>query len=423
MKQPKTYRGVIYRYTFPNGKVYIGQTNNPRSRMAQHLSEKTGARNVAFWRAYKKYGEYEYDEIEVIEESTAESLRNRLNQLEQLYIAKYKSTDPNYGYNLTSGGNIFVVNEEGRKHMSDARTDKKPVLQYDLNGNFIAEYESTIAAAKSIGTSAGSVWSCCIGTASGRRAKKVQIIKGYTFRFKEDYPSSPSHIDIEITTNRKKVLQFSLQGKFIKEWDSIVEAETFMNYCGSGIRQCCYGKYRQSNGYMWRFRSDFEEIPQHIAPVRNRVQRDFSHLTDEHIILAKQRYKEKYAKRILQFSFEGCFIKEYDSIEDAATAVNGDAATICNACKLNKVKSAYGFQWRYKSEISSPSNGIPPYRVSYGPRKSILQYTPDGEFVKEWLCAQDIADAYGIKRNTIYMALSGKRHIIKGYIWKYKQEM
>jgi len=422
MSKPKRYRGVIYKYTFPNGKVYIGQTKNPRSRMAQHLSEKTGARNVAFWRAYKKFGQYTYDEIEIIEETTAEALRDKLNFLEQLYIEQYQSTNPNHGYNLTSGGNVFVVNEEGRKHMSDARTDKRPVLQYDLNGNFIAEYESTIAAAKSIGTSAGSIRSCCIGIASGRKTKKVQIVKGYTFRFKEDYPTCPPHIEFEITTTRKKILQFSLQGKFIKEWESIVDAETFMNYSGSGIRQCCYGKYRQSNGYMWRFRSDFDEIPQSISPVRNRIKRDFSHLTAEHIELAKQRYKEKYSKSVLQFSFDGHYIQEYSSIEDAAVAVNGDAATICNACKQNKSKSAYGFQWRYKSEISNPINGIPPYKISCGPRKAILQYTPNGEFVKEWECAQDVADAYGIKRNTIYMALSGRRNLIKGYIWRYKSK-
>lgn len=420
MKASKTYRGVIYRYTFPNGKVYIGQTNNPRSRMLQHLSEKTGSRNVAFWRAYKKYGKYEYDEIEVVEEKTPELLRDRLNYLEQLYIAQHQSTNPKYGYNLTSGGKVFVVNEEGRKHMSDARTDKRPVLQYDLNGDFISEHESTISAAKSIGTSAGSIWSCCIGVASGKRAKKSQLVKGYTFRFKEDYPDCPLHIDIEITTNRKKVLQFSLSGKFIKEWDSIVDAEAFINTSSSGIRQCCYGKYRQSNGYMWRFRSDFTEIPPFIPPVRNKVKRDFSHLTPEQIEKGKKNYKEKYSKAIFQFAFDGSFISEYPSIEDAADAIGGDAATICNACKQTKVKSAYGFQWRYQSDILNPTNGITPYKISFGPQKRIHQYSPDGVFIKEWNSAKDIADAYGVKRNTIYMALAGKRHLIKGYIWRYK---
>lgn len=420
MRKSVMYSGVIYKYTFPNGKVYIGQTNNPRSRMAQHLSEKTGARNVAFWRAYKKYGQYEYEEIKFIEELTPEKLREKLNYWEQYYIAQYNSTNPSYGYNLTSGGDIFVVNEEGRRHMSEARKDKRVVLQYDLNGHFIEEHESTIAAAKAVGTSAGSVWSCCLGIASGKRTKKCQIVKGYTFRFKEDYPNCPPYIDIHITSNRKQVLQFSLDGEFIREWDSIVDAENHMNYNGSGIRQCCYGKYRQSNGFMWRFKSDFDKIPNFIEPVREKIKRNFPQLTAEQVEKGKRVLREKYFKQVLQFSFDGQFIKEYASIEDAAHAVNGDAATICNACKMRKCKSAYGFQWRYKSELNNVIDAIPSYKVAYGPRKPILQYTPNGEFVKEWKCAQDIADAYGIKRNTVYMALAGRRYIIKGFVWKYK---
>ena len=68
------YRGIIYKFTFPNGKVYIGQTINPVSRKNSHLNEKTGARNIAFWRAYKKYKTYKYDVIESVEDETREGL-------------------------------------------------------------------------------------------------------------------------------------------------------------------------------------------------------------------------------------------------------------------------------------------------------------------------------------------------------------
>ena len=141
-------KGYIYKYTFPNGKVYIGQTIHPRSRKTQHLCESTGRCNPAFWRAYKKYGKVEYEDLFVVEKETREELCEALNKLEQYYIACYKSDNRHYGYNLTSGGRVFVVNEEGRRHMSEARTDKLAILQYDLKGNFVAEYESTTEAAK-----------------------------------------------------------------------------------------------------------------------------------------------------------------------------------------------------------------------------------------------------------------------------------
>lgn len=415
------YRGIIYKFTFPNGKVYIGQTINPVSRKNSHLNEKTGARNIAFWRAYKKYKTYKYDVIESVEDETREGLCNRLNDLEQKYISEFNSTDPQYGYNLTSGGRVFVVNEEGRKHMSEARTDKLPVLQYDLNGDFIAEYESTIAAAKAIGSRAGSVWSCCLGIASGKRAKKAQVVKGFTFRFKSDYPDIPSHIDLDITSNKTKVLQFALDGRLIKEWDSITEAHQALNCHESGIRQCCNGKYRQCAGFMWRYRDDYKEIPSSIEPVRKRINHGFSKLSDAQREKGKRVFREKYSKPVLQFDFDGKFIKEYPSLKAAAEVFNGDSATITNACQQNKSKTAYGYQWRYKEAVDEPTEGIKPLKyASGGAKKPILQYSEEGDFLREWDSLKSATEYYKVSKGCLSAALSNKRKMAIGFIWRYK---
>lgn len=421
MVKKNTYRGIIYKYTFPNGKVYIGQTINPRKRKADHLREGSGSRNIAFWRAYKKYGTVEYEEIEQVEDVSQEALCERLNDLEQKYIAEYKSDNGRYGYNLTSGGKVCVVNEEGRQHMSDARTDKIPVLQYDLDGNFVKEYISIIDAAKAIGAHAGSVWSCCLGIASGKRAKKAQIVKGFTFRFKSDYPDIHSHIDLSITTNKKSVLQFTLSGIFVKEWNSIIEVQETLGYKESGVRQCCYGKYRQSNGFMWRFRDDFDKIPQRINPVRAKISLPFPKLTTEQIEKRNRIYREKYAKPVVQYDFEGIFVAEYPTIEDASKSVNGNSSTICSACKLGKSKSAFGYQWRYKEDVENLQK-IEPYKIIYGQRNEILQCTKDGIVIKEWKSVREAASILGYNRNTIYMALNGRKQTVGGFVWRYKNK-
>ena len=419
----KTFQGIIYRFTFPNGKVYIGQTINPVARKNQHLNEKTGARNVAFWRAFKKYGSYQYDVLESINDDTKEGLCERLNALEQQYISEYNSTNPQFGYNLTSGGKVFVVNDEGRKHMSEARTDKLPVLQYDLNGDFVAEYESTIAAAKAIGSRAGSVWSCCLGIATGKRAKKAQVVKGYTFRFKSDYPEVPSHIDLEITSNRTRVLQFSLDGKLIREWDSITEAQIALNCHESGIRQCCKGKYRQCAGFMWRYKDDYTDIPTQIEPVRPKIKRKFTKLTKEQIEKGKRICSEKFSKPVLQFGLDGRFIKEYPSLKLAAEEMNAESATITNACKLNKSKTAYGYQWRYKDDVMDPSVGISPLKyASGGAKKPILQFTEEGEFIREWDSLKSATEYYHVSKGCLSPSLSKRRKTAIGYIWRYKEE-
>ena len=56
--------------------------------------------------------------------------------------------------------------------------NNKPILQFDLNGNFIKEYESITQASKELNIKLNYISSCCLG----RRRKT----KGYVFKFKND---------------------------------------------------------------------------------------------------------------------------------------------------------------------------------------------------------------------------------------------
>ena len=98
-------RGFIYRYTFPDGKVYIGQTIRPvEARHREHITPSTGKVNVGFWEAWEKYQDAKLEVIETVEEEDPAALTARLNSLEIMYIAQYRSTNPNYGYNRAPGG-------------------------------------------------------------------------------------------------------------------------------------------------------------------------------------------------------------------------------------------------------------------------------------------------------------------------------
>ena len=55
---------------------------------------------------------------------------------------------------------------------------------------------------------------------------------------------------------RKPVLQYDLDGNFIKEWKSIIDAERELEYKKSHISQCCKGKIKTSHGYIWRYRDE-----------------------------------------------------------------------------------------------------------------------------------------------------------------------
>lgn len=56
------------------------------------------------------------------------------------------------------------------------------------------------------------------------------------------------------------------------------------------------------------------------------------------------------------------------------------------------------------------------------PKKPVLQYDLDGNFIKEWESVTDAAIEIGSKREHIYAVVKGKRNSHKKSIWKYKDE-
>ena len=113
----------VYKHTTPSGKVYIGITSKrPETRWNKGLGYRD---NAHFVRAIKKYG---WDNIkhEVLatglepEEAFAEERR---------LIAECRATDPNYGYNISEGGESGYTgvspSAETRKKNGDAHRGRK----------------------------------------------------------------------------------------------------------------------------------------------------------------------------------------------------------------------------------------------------------------------------------------------------------
>lgn len=54
----------------------------------------------------------------------------------------------------------------------------------------------------------------------------------------------------------KKVLQFDLNGNFIKEWNTIRTASYQTNTDQKGIIMCCKGKQSKANNFIWRYKHE-----------------------------------------------------------------------------------------------------------------------------------------------------------------------
>ena len=51
----------------------------------------------------------------------------------------------------------------------------------------------------------------------------------------------------------KPVYQYTLDGKFIKEWQSSKEIERQLGYKHQAISRCCNSKHKSAYGYIWSY--------------------------------------------------------------------------------------------------------------------------------------------------------------------------
>ena len=118
-----TYK--VYKYTnLINGKIYIGQTIGDLKYRAGYNGYKY-RKCPYFYNAIQKYG-WDNFTVEILQDNLT---REQANEFEIKYIKYFNSQDPNIGYNISDGGNTNSVL-------------RKKVYQYTLDGQFIKEWES-----------------------------------------------------------------------------------------------------------------------------------------------------------------------------------------------------------------------------------------------------------------------------------------
>lgn len=102
-----------------DGKKYVGQTCQiPEKRWKEGKGYK-GC--VHFFNAIIKYGWDSFDHLIIADNLSHEEA----NYLETTLITVLKTTDPEYGYNMTNGGSNKKPSEEAKKHMSEAHLGSK----------------------------------------------------------------------------------------------------------------------------------------------------------------------------------------------------------------------------------------------------------------------------------------------------------
>lgn len=399
--------------------------------------------------ALDKYGidNFKIEEISHYTRNTKEKLIQILNKKEIYYIAKYNSTNPDFGYNISIGGNSNIGT-----CMAFA------VDAYNLNGELIRSYESTTDAANDLKICITEVQKCCKG-------KALVVAKKYVFRYKgepfdkydlyhykrstfvyqfdldgnfikryDNYTQAAlavtgnrdSHVaiknsaigenrtaynyywstddnfdfDLENYRNRMPVDKYDFEGNFICTYSSLSDAsmELFNNLSGvCNISLCCKGESSQAYNYIWRFKGD----PFILNDKKIRILR----------------------VPIDQYSVDGELLNTFDSFQDALRYLDKRLDQGCNIrmCCNGESPIRFGYVWRYHGDSFDK---YPVYQKRGGTDKPVDQYTIDGNFIKTHSSAKTAAIAVGLKRgSSIGLVCRGERKSAKGFLWKYHNEM
>lgn len=146
----------IYKLTnLVNNKIYVGATTEGASyRFRRHVIKANGGGTTAICNAIREYGENNF-KIETIE--LCKDLAH-MNERENYWIVLLGATNPEIGYNNKLGGGVRFQSDETKEkigilHRGKISENRKPILQYDINGIFVKEYPSIEAASKASGIS------------------------------------------------------------------------------------------------------------------------------------------------------------------------------------------------------------------------------------------------------------------------------
>lgn len=188
----------------------------------------------------------------------------------------------------------------------------KEVCQYDLHGNFINSFKTTRQAKRETGTDSGRIVICC--------KRREGSAGGFQWRYATDKLESISPFK---RPNSVRVNQYSLNGDFIKTYDSMTTATEDTGVGNKEILYCCEKKYKTAYGFQWRY---FEDHIEALDPVET-----FN------------------KKKVEQYTLNGTKLATYRSVMHASQSCKIQYACIWRAVR-GKASRAGRYKWKYVEE-------------------------------------------------------------------------
>ena len=234
MGKLQEFYGIVYlAVNKTNGKLYVGKTTKTLSnRIRGHIRASRSKKHWFFHDALRKYGldNFEWQILKYCASAM------EMNYWESHYIDFFRSNNPHYGYNLTSGGDGCVASPEVRKRISES-----------LKGHKHSETTKRKLSEKAKEFNRGRRLS------ESSRNKIRQKLTGLTLPAERK-----DKIRTKMLGNRNgatPVEQYDKNGNLIRRWNSVTDAAKTLGVHYSTISDVCRGAkhHKTCAGYIWRY--------------------------------------------------------------------------------------------------------------------------------------------------------------------------
>ena len=210
-----------------NGKVYIGITSQkPEQRWgSQGCNYKSSPH---FYSAIQKYGWDNFEHNILFTELTKEQACLK----EQELIKEYNSMNREFGYNSTSGGDIFTMNEETKQKISQAMMGNQNNLEHPCSEE------------------------------KRKKISNAQKGREFTKEHKQKLSEAAKNRHVPCSEEKKQILKEKSHKKpvYCEELDKIFES---VQECGrqlgipaTNITKLCKGRGKTLKGYHLRYYND-----------------------------------------------------------------------------------------------------------------------------------------------------------------------
>lgn len=288
-----------------NGKFYIGVHRTNPNTFDGYIGcgiyrASQATKDYVLHKAVRKYGYENFKRTIIKIFPDNEEGRKQAFELEAILVnetlLKSKST-----YNTALGGR-------------ETENLMKTVYMFDLNGNYLRSFKSAREAAAYIqpnnqDNAREAIKNNCLGTTSSSYGYFWSYTKEFTYK----------------NECMKEVAQYTINGKFLRTFKSITEAEVALSL--NNITQAIYKK-GSAGGYQWRyFEGDTSDIP----------------------TLVNVKTKNLFLP-IIMFDKSGKIIKKFDCVKQCVNEYPELSASQINRVLNKTIKSHKGYTFKYQDD-------------------------------------------------------------------------